>query len=166
MALIQLNRNQLTHLTELFTGYRHYKVYFFKLKLVTVPRVKGFHDKEKTAIYVLCVCEVLTKWRFCHLGIHFMKPRGHLHITSLSSVLHFIWSAGLLESVIFEWDMQQMKGSHGPRVIQCPSLQYNLISQIIKNILSCILSLMHTFPLICSALLEVTILVLFPSFFH
>jgi hypothetical protein len=90
MAPIQLNRNQLRHVTGLFTGYYHFNVYLFKLKLVTVPHVKGFHNKERTAIHVLCVHEVLTKRRFCHLGIHFMKLSDHHHIASQSLVLQFI----------------------------------------------------------------------------
>jgi hypothetical protein len=46
-------------------------------------------------IHILSDCEVLAVLRFRHLGHHFLKPADFAGI-SISKVLHFIQTAGLL----------------------------------------------------------------------
>jgi hypothetical protein len=55
--------------------------------------------KQETdrATHVLCACEALAVLRFRHLGHHFLKP-GDFADISVSKVLHFAHSAGLLNA--------------------------------------------------------------------
>jgi hypothetical protein len=87
--LLSLNRNQLRILTGLFTGH------LFKLGLVDSPECDRCKQASETASHVLGNCEALAALRFRYLGYHFMKP-GDFKGISVSKLLHFVQSAGLL----------------------------------------------------------------------
>jgi hypothetical protein len=72
--LLQLNRNQLRHVTALLTEHCHLKGHLFKLGPVNSPTCERCHNKEETASHVLCDCEASAELRFCHERSHFVKP--------------------------------------------------------------------------------------------
>jgi hypothetical protein len=95
--LLSLSRNQLRILTGLFTGHCHLKGHLFKLGLVDSPECDRCKQASETASHVLCNCEALAALRFRYLGHYFMKP-GDFKDISVSRLLHFVQSAGLLNT--------------------------------------------------------------------
>jgi hypothetical protein len=97
--LLSLSRNQLKILTGLLTGYCHLKGHLFKLGLVNSPKCDRCKQASDTASHVLCNCKALAALRFRYLGRYFMKP-GDFKDSSVSRILHFVQSTGLLNTLI------------------------------------------------------------------
>jgi hypothetical protein len=95
--LLNLSRNQLTVMMGLLTGHCHLKGYLFKMGLVDSPNCDKCKQASETASNVLCECEALAVLRFRDLGHHFLKP-GDCTDISISKVLHFVQSVGLLNA--------------------------------------------------------------------
>jgi hypothetical protein len=57
------------------TGHFHFRRHLFTLEMLNCPTCEC-HNK-KALLYVICDCKVLLELRFCHLGIHFMKPSDY-----------------------------------------------------------------------------------------
>ena len=82
-------------MTWLFTGHCHLKGHLFKLGLLNSPKCNRCKQTSETDSHVICDCEALATLIFRHLGCHFMKP-GNFEDISVSKILHFVQSAGLL----------------------------------------------------------------------
>ena len=82
-------------MTGLFTGHCHLKGHLFKLGLLNSPKCNRCKQTSETDSHVICDCEALATLIFRHLGCHFMKP-GNFEDISVSKILHFVQSAGLL----------------------------------------------------------------------
>jgi len=68
-----------------------------KLGLLDSPGCGRCKQAFETVCYVLCDCETLPELRFRHLCQHFMK-HGDVEDVSVSRILHFVQSAGLLNA--------------------------------------------------------------------
>jgi hypothetical protein len=95
--LLSLSRNQLRILTGLFTGHCHLKGHLFILGLVDSPKCDRCKQASERASHDLCNCEALAALRFRYLGHYFVKP-GDFKDISVSRLLHFVQSAGLLNT--------------------------------------------------------------------
>jgi hypothetical protein len=67
------------------------------MQLVGNPRCGRCKQANEMASHVLGDYETLATIRFRHLGQHFMKP-DDFHNISISRILHFVPSAGLLNA--------------------------------------------------------------------
>lgn len=81
----------------LLTRHCHLNGQLCKMGLVDSPGCGTFKQTFETASYVLCDCETLPALRFRHLSQHFMK-HGDVEDVSVSRILHFVQSAGLLNA--------------------------------------------------------------------
>jgi hypothetical protein len=95
--LLNLSRNQRRIMTGLLKGHCHLEGYLLKMGLVDSPRCDRCKQAFETASHVLCDCEALAVLRFRHLGHRFSKL-GDFADISISKVLHFVQSAGLLNA--------------------------------------------------------------------
>jgi hypothetical protein len=84
-------------MTGLLTGHCHLIEHLFKPGLVDSPRCDKCKQASETASHVLCDCKALAVLRLRYLGHHFLKP-GDFADISVSKVLHFVQSAGLLNA--------------------------------------------------------------------
>jgi hypothetical protein len=95
--LLSLSRNQLRILIGLLTGHCHLKEHLFNWGLVNSPECDGSKQASEAASRVLCNFEALAALRFRHLGRYFINP-GDFKDISISRILHFVQSAGLLNT--------------------------------------------------------------------
>jgi hypothetical protein len=77
---------------------------------------------------ILCDCEAWAVLRFSHLGCHILKPADFADV-SVSKVLHFIQSAGLLNSYMKVctkgWKLLRCKGHcHACPKVLCSALTF------------------------------------------
>jgi hypothetical protein len=79
------------------TGHCHLKGHLFKLGLVHSPGCDRCKQASEMASHVLCDDEAVTVLRFRHRGHHFLK-KGDFTEISISKVLHFVQSVGLLNA--------------------------------------------------------------------
>jgi hypothetical protein len=94
--LLELNRDQLKWMVGLFTGHCHLKGHPFKLGLTYDPTCERFLEDNETATHILCDCEAIAYFRFCHLGQYFLEQSDY-YDALINKVLHFIQSVGLIK---------------------------------------------------------------------
>ena len=75
-----------------------FKRILFKLELVDGPRCDRYKQTSATASH-LCDCDPLVALGFRRVARHFMKP-GDFADFSVSKVLHFVQSSGLLSAYV------------------------------------------------------------------
>jgi hypothetical protein len=72
--LLELNRDQLRWMVELFTGHCHLIGHLFKLGLTDDPTGERCLKEDESATHILCDCEAIAYLIFHHLGQFFMEP--------------------------------------------------------------------------------------------
>jgi len=94
-----------------------FKRMLFKLKLVDGPRCDRYKQASETASH-LYDCEPLAVLGFRRVAHHFMKPRDFADF-SISKVMHFVQSAGLLSAnakgCTKDQELSRNKGECGAR---------------------------------------------------
>jgi hypothetical protein len=82
---------------KLLTGHCHLRGPLVKQGAVDSPGCDRCKQASEMALHILCDFEALVVLRFWHLGHHFLK-QGDFTDISISKVLHFVHSAGLLNA--------------------------------------------------------------------
>jgi len=96
-GLLISSRKWLRIMTRLLPGYCPLKGYLHKFGLVDRPGCGRCTQAFVTASHVLCDCKALAVLRYRHLDHRSLTP-GDFADISISKVLHFVQSAGLLNA--------------------------------------------------------------------
>lgn len=83
----------------LLQGHCHLKERLFKMGLTNSLICKMCLEKYESAIHILFECEAIAYFRFLLQGHYLVEP-DNFHDASISRILHFIRSVGLLKDYV------------------------------------------------------------------